>query len=188
MRYDNSEGDYPADICEFFADFFESVYNDDTWGRGTNPSVGCDFSSIDSGMQLNLGKCKSMSFTRSRFMRHFQYELSGHRLNSADSICDLGIVFATKLNFTSSTDSLSNRSQKTKFSEEISDSINVQLGVLQGSVLGPLLFILYINDIKNVLSYSKLNLFLDDTLLYITADTLDEAVNIMNYDLVSLSQ
>jgi hypothetical protein len=41
-----------------------------------------------SGMQLNLGKCKSMSFTRSRFTRHFQYELSGHRLDSVDSICD----------------------------------------------------------------------------------------------------
>jgi hypothetical protein len=126
--------------------------------------------------------------TRSRFTRHFQYELSGHRLDSADSICDLGIVLATKLNFTSSTDSLCNRSQKTKFYEKISDAINVQLGVLQGSVLGPLLFILYINDIKNVLRYSKLNLFLDDTLLYIAADTLDEAVNRMNDDPVSLSQ
>jgi hypothetical protein len=35
--------------------------------------------------ELNLGKCKSMSFTR-----HFQYELSGHSLDSVDSICDLG--------------------------------------------------------------------------------------------------
>jgi hypothetical protein len=83
---------------------------------------------------------------------------------------------------------LSNRSQETKFYEKISDAINVQLGVPQGSVLGPLLFILYINDIKNVLRYSKLNLFADDTLLYIAADTLDEAVNRMNDDLVSLFQ
>jgi hypothetical protein len=45
--------------------------------------------------------CKSMSFTsRSRFTRHFQYELSGHGLDSVDSICDLGVVLDSKLNFT----------------------------------------------------------------------------------------
>jgi hypothetical protein len=60
--------------------------------------------------------------------------------------------------------------------------------VLQGSVLGPLLLILYINDIKNVLCYLKLNLFADEILLYSVADTLDEAVNRMNDDLVSLFQ
>jgi hypothetical protein len=83
---------------------------------------------------------------------------------------------------------MSNRTQETKFNVKISDTINVQLGLPQGSVLGPLLFILYINDIKNVLRYSKLNLFADDTLLYIAADTLDKAVNRMNDDLASLSQ
>jgi hypothetical protein len=51
---------------------------------------------IDNGMQLNLEKCKSMRFTRSRFTRHFQYELSGHRLDSVDSICDFGVVLSTQ--------------------------------------------------------------------------------------------
>jgi hypothetical protein len=81
---------------------------------------------------------------------------------------------------------LSNRNQETKFYEKISDAINVQLSVSQGSVLGPFLFILYMNDTKDVLRCSKLNLFADDTLLYIAADTLDEAVNRINDDLVSL--
>jgi hypothetical protein len=61
---------------------------------------------IDSGMQLNLGKCKSMSFRRSRFTRHFQFILSGHRLDCADSICDLGVGLDSKLNFTSHIDFL----------------------------------------------------------------------------------
>jgi hypothetical protein len=52
--------------------------------------------SVDSGMQLNLGKCKSISFTISRFTRYFQYELSGHRLDSVDFICDLGL-FSTQV-------------------------------------------------------------------------------------------
>jgi hypothetical protein len=57
-------------------------------------------------MQFNLMKCKSLSVTRSRFTRHFQYELSGHRLDSVDSICDFGVVLDSKLNLTSHIDSL----------------------------------------------------------------------------------
>jgi hypothetical protein len=61
---------------------------------------------IDSRMQLNLGKCKSLSFTRSCFTRYFQYDFSGHRLDSVDSICDIGVVLDSKLNFTSHIGSL----------------------------------------------------------------------------------
>jgi hypothetical protein len=52
------------------------------------------------------GKCKSMSFTRSRYTRHFQYESSGHRLDSVDSICDLGVVLDSNINFSSHIDSV----------------------------------------------------------------------------------
>jgi hypothetical protein len=45
MRYDNSVGNCAADICELFADLFESVYNVDTCGSDTedvsDPSDGC---------------------------------------------------------------------------------------------------------------------------------------------------
>jgi hypothetical protein len=61
---------------------------------------------IHSGMQLKLGKSKSMSLTRSCFTRHFQFELSGHRLDTDDSICDLRVVLDSKFNFTSHIDSL----------------------------------------------------------------------------------
>jgi hypothetical protein len=75
----------------------------------------------------------------------------------------------------------------TKFCEAVSEAINVQLGVPQGSVLGPLLFILYINDMNNAIKHATLNLFADDTLLYIAADNLKDAVEKLNEDLRMLS-
>jgi hypothetical protein len=50
MRYDGSVSDCPADICELFADLFESVYDVDTCDSDTEdvsgPSDGCGFSGI----------------------------------------------------------------------------------------------------------------------------------------------
>jgi len=50
---------------------------------------------------------------------------------------------------------------------------NVNCGVPQGSVLGPVLFLVYVNDIASVVPDSKLKLFADDTNLFISG--IDEA-------------
>ena len=41
---------------------------------------------------------------------------------------------------------------------------------------GPLLFLLYINDISNVLNKCKVSLYADDTVLYIACDNVENAV------------
>ena len=47
-----------------------------------------------------------------------------------------------------------------------SEWLPVISGVPQGSVLGPLLFLLYVNDLQEAVLYSELNVFADDVALY----------------------
>ena len=60
---------------------------------------------------------------------------------------------------------LTNRTQQVIIKDKSSNPLPVLSGVPQGSVLGPLLFICYINDIPNNIS-STIRLYADDALLY----------------------
>jgi len=48
-----------------------------------------------------------------------------------------------------------------------SNTLPIRYGVPQGSILGPLLFLAYINDINNAVPGEKLKLFADDTNLFV---------------------
>ena len=58
---------------------------------------------------------------------------------------------------------LNGRTQIVKVKQHRSSEMNVTTGVPQGSILGPLLFILYINDIENCSDIISLVLYADDT-------------------------
>jgi len=57
---------------------------------------------------------------------------------------------------------LSGRTQTVILNNSVSTTVNVTSGVPQGSVLGPTLFLLYINDIVDCIRHSQVTLFADD--------------------------
>ena len=61
---------------------------------------------------------------------------------------------------------LSDRTQLTFVNGVSSNRVEINCGVPQGSILGPLLFLVYINDIEKICDHSKILLFADDTVLY----------------------
>ena len=70
---------------------------------------------------------------------------------------------------------LSRRTQYTEVFGEKSDSLIVKYGVPQGSVLGPLLFLLYINDISRASALGTFIMFADDTNIFVEGKTVEEA-------------
>ena len=80
-------------------------------------------------------------------------------------------------------DYLSNRKQFIKFNDALSDYKTVNCGVPQGSILGPLLIFIYVNDISNCCSLLKLILFADDTSLFFSGKDLNELIRIVNQEL-----
>ena len=81
---------------------------------------------------------------------------------------------------------LSNRVQMTVVRDAKSKKLVIKTGVPQGSILGPLLFILFINDITNATELI-LSLFADDTTAQAFLDSIDEAEQFINKELQKLS-
>ena len=83
-----------------------------------------------------------------------------------DKVWHEGLIFKLKQNGVAGNfiiNYLSGRRQRVVINGRSSEYFQVESGVLQGSVLGPLLFLIYINDLENGIK-SKVNFFADDLL------------------------
>ena len=68
-----------------------------------------------------------------------------------------------------------------------SNLMNIDIGVPQGSVLGPLLFILYVNDIVNSSKLLKFSLFADDTAVVFPHTNISQLISTVNSELCILN-
>ena len=81
---------------------------------------------------------------------------------------------------------LTNRKQRCQIRNSFSSERLIKCGVPQGSILGPLLFLLYINDLPHCLSKTKPRLFADDTNLTASANSMTDLEAAVNSDLENL--
>jgi exonuclease III len=68
---------------------------------------------------------------------------------------------------------LSNRSQVVLHNGSPSGKRFINIGVPQGTILGPILFLLYVNDLSNVITKAQINIFADDVVIYSSHNNVD---------------
>ena len=110
-----------------------------------------------------------------------------------DKVWHAGLIFKLKQNGTSGgllillENYLSNRKQRVLINGSASEWGKIESGVPQGSVLGPLLFLIYINDLENGIK-SQIKIFADDTSRFSIVHGDNVSANDLNHDLKLISK
>ena len=66
------------------------------------------------------------------------------------------------------------------YNNEISKTVNINIGVPKGSILGPLLFLIYVNELPNISVKLSDIQFADDTNIFVTGNSLSNMFHIIN--------
>ena len=76
---------------------------------------------------------------------------------------------------------LTNRKQYVQFEFFCSEMLDTQYGVPQGSILGPLLFVIYINDFQNASKVFQLIMYADDHNIYIQFNYITNSTSLFKH-------
>ena len=83
---------------------------------------------------------------------------------------------------------LDNRQQYCSLNGKTSKAREIQCGIPQGFCLGPLLFIIYLNDFERSLEFSKANIYADDTNVTIASNDIEKLVADAQEELLNISE
>ena len=83
---------------------------------------------------------------------------------------------------------LTNRSQYCSIDDQVSDIVEMECGIPQGSRLGPLLFIIYLNDFEHCLEHSRANMYSDDTEITISLNNQAELIETEQAELLNIAE
>ena len=124
--------------------------------------------------QLNVYSCRFFFY---RFKNTFDTVDHTIPLNILEHYGIRGLAFSWIQSY------LTNRTQYVSIKDTNSTCINVTCGVPQGSILGPIIFITYINDMHTVSSLMKCIIFADDTNILYTGNDISEICKTVSKEL-----
>lgn len=81
---------------------------------------------------------------------------------------------------------LKDRKYQVKIDNELSDAITISTGTAQGSVIGPLHYLAYVNDMHNIIDNCSVYQYADDTCLVVANKDLLKAISILQNDFTNL--
>ena len=83
---------------------------------------------------------------------------------------------------------LANGSQYCAIDSQIHDSMEIECGVLQGSYLGPLLFVIHLNDFEHYLEHSRANMYAYDTEITISSNSQADLLDTEQAELLNIAE
>jgi sarcosine oxidase/L-pipecolate oxidase len=73
-----------------------------------------------------------------------------------------------------------NRKQLVDYLNTYSDPLPLKSGVPQGSILGPLLFVIFVNDLPNAVNSCSILMYADDTVIFYSGKSVTDIENVLS--------